>query len=265
LAKLLLQAKIPVVLANRSGDVPAPFKGARFDWLDAATYGIPFEVDPTIDRIYLIPPPTLGMLPLMKAFIDVAIGKGVKRFVLMSASMVELGGPIMGQVHEYLSSLNVEFCALRPSWFFDTLLVNYSDHIREHNEIINCAGDGLVGWISTEDIAEVAFKALTAPTIEYTNPVLVGPELIFDPQIAQMMSEILDREIKHKNVNAEQYAQVLIRRGMSPEYAGLMSALDLAIAKGAEEQLYKKADFVGTRKLRDFFEANKDAEEWRAV
>ncbi|KAJ7436987.1 hypothetical protein B0H11DRAFT_1936288 [Mycena galericulata] len=93
LAKLLLQAKIPVILANRSGDVPAPFKGARFDWLDEATYGIPFEVDPTIDRIYLIPPPTLGMLPLMKAFIDVSIGKGVKRFVPMSASMVELGGP----------------------------------------------------------------------------------------------------------------------------------------------------------------------------
>lgn len=200
LVNLLLRAKVPVILTNRSGNVPAPFEGARFDWLDPETYGIPFEVDSGIDRVCLIPPPTLGMLPLMQAFIDVAIKKGVKRFVLMSASLVELGGPMMGKVHEYLSSMDVEYCALRPSWFFgkfrqfsagkvtddriiDTLRVNYSDHIRGNNEIINCAGAGSIGWISTEDIADVAFKALTTPTIEHTNPVLVGPELLSYAQV----------------------------------------------------------------------------------
>ncbi|KAJ7767005.1 hypothetical protein DFH07DRAFT_1012023 [Mycena maculata] len=265
LANLLLRANIPVILANRSGIVPAPFKGVRFDWLDASTYGIPFDADGGIERVYLIPPPTLGMLPLMKSFIDVAIGKGVKRFVLMSASMVELGGPMMGQVHEYLRSLGVEYCALRPSWFFDTLRVNFSDTIRERNEIVNAAGAGLIGWISTEDIADVAFKALTAPTIEHTNPVLVGPELLSYAQIAGMMSKVLGREIKHRNVNVEEYSQVLIRRGMPPNYAGLMSTLDLGIAAGAEEQLYRNADFVGKRTLRVFLEEYKDAEEWRAV
>ncbi|KAJ7463522.1 hypothetical protein B0H11DRAFT_2240996 [Mycena galericulata] len=113
--------------------------------------------------------------------------------------------------------------------------------VEEHNEIINCAGAGLVGWISTEDIAEVAFKALTVPMIEHTNPILVGPELLSYAEIVKMT------------------------RGMSPEYAELISALDLTIAQGAEEQLYKKADFLGTRKLRDFLEANNDAEEWRAM
>ncbi|KAJ7880911.1 hypothetical protein B0H13DRAFT_2050068 [Mycena leptocephala] len=47
--------------------------------------------------------------------------KGVKRFVFMSASVIEAGGPMMGQVHEYLRSLTVEYCVLRPTWFFGAL------------------------------------------------------------------------------------------------------------------------------------------------
>jgi hypothetical protein len=37
---------------------------------------------------------------------------------LMSAAVLETGGPMMGEVNEYLASLDVEYCALRPSWFF---------------------------------------------------------------------------------------------------------------------------------------------------
>lgn len=118
LANLLLEANKSVVLATRSGKVPAPFRGARFDWLDASTYNIPFEVDATIDRVYLIAPRIFDMLPPMKAFIDFAIEKGVERFVLMSAGLLEAGGPAMGLVHEYLASLDVEYCVLRPSFFF---------------------------------------------------------------------------------------------------------------------------------------------------
>lgn len=118
LAQLLLNANIPVLLANRSGNVPAPFKGVRFDWFDASTYQLPFGVDNNIDKIYLIAPQVLDPFPHMKAFIDFAIQKSVKRFVLMSAAVLEVGGPLMGKVHEYLASLAVEYCVLRPSWFF---------------------------------------------------------------------------------------------------------------------------------------------------
>ncbi|KAJ7616979.1 hypothetical protein DFH06DRAFT_907057, partial [Mycena polygramma] len=121
LAKRLLDANVPAVLTRRtfvwSGVVPAPYKGARFDWLDSSTYQIPFDADGNIDRVYLIAPPVLDTFPPMKVFINFAIEKGVKRFVLMSAAMLEAGDPAMGKVHEYLRSRNVEYCALRPSWF----------------------------------------------------------------------------------------------------------------------------------------------------
>ncbi|KAJ7131293.1 ergot alkaloid A [Mycena epipterygia] len=222
LANLLLQANQSVVLATRSGKVPAPFRGARFDWLDDSTYNIPFEVDPTIDRIYLIAPRIFDMFPPMKAFIDFAIEKGVKRFVLMSAGLLEAGGPAMGLVHD-----------MWPS-----------------SSIVSATEDGLIGHISTDDIAEV--------------PILVGPELLSYDQVASMLSDVLGRGIKHKRLTAEEYTAVMIQRGMPEVYAQKMSTADVLIGGGAEERLYKRANFVGKRKLRDFLEANKDAEEWRA-
>ncbi|KAJ6544382.1 hypothetical protein B0H19DRAFT_957082 [Mycena capillaripes] len=259
------EANIPVILTTQSGNVPAPFKGVRFDWLDASTYEIPFAADASIDRIYLIAPPVFDMFPPMKAFIDFAIQKGVKRFVLMSAAMIAAGDPIMGKAHEYLHSREVEYCALRPTWFFDNILVHYSDTIRTQDEIVNAAGSGLIGWISTDDIADVVFKALTDQVIEHTNPIMVGPELFTYAQIADMLSDALGRKITHRNVTADQFKNIMVQRGMPEEYAAFMSNADVLIAGGGEEKAFRQADFVGTKRLRDFIESHKDAKEWKSV
>ena len=57
----------------------------------------------------------------MKAFIDFARGKGVCRFVLLSATSVGKDAPMMGEVHGYLEGLqDVEWTVLRPTWFMGT-------------------------------------------------------------------------------------------------------------------------------------------------
>lgn len=60
----------------------------------------------------------MDCFPPMKTFIDLAMQKGVKRFVLLSASLLDVGdGPMMGKVSKYVTSLNVEYAILRPTWF----------------------------------------------------------------------------------------------------------------------------------------------------
>ncbi|KAJ7154761.1 hypothetical protein C8R46DRAFT_960870, partial [Mycena filopes] len=258
LAQLLLQANQPVVLANRSGKVPAPFQGVRFDWLDDSTYTIPFDAHTDIDRVYLIPPHVLDMFPPMKAFIDVAVQKGVKRFVLMSGGLIEKGGVAMGQVHQYLHTLHVEYCVLRPSWFFDNFALQYVDRIKSHDDIVTAAGDGLIGYVSTEDIADVAFKALVDDVIEHDNPIIVGPELFSYDKIAEMLTEILGRKITHTRAAKEEFMQVWTARGMPEDYAQMMFTMEGIVAKGAEERLFHRADVVGKRTLRAFLEANRE-------
>lgn len=88
---LLSAAKDPFLIASRSDDPNTPYVQAKFDWLDASTYANPFEVATnsglgSITGTYVVAPPILDMVPPMKAFIDFARERGVKRFVLLSAS-----------------------------------------------------------------------------------------------------------------------------------------------------------------------------------
>ena len=118
LAHVLNKAGHAVLLTSRKGEVPQPFKGVKFDWLDPSTFTNPFDVDPAIDRVYVVGPiGVLDTLPHVKPFIDLAVTKGVKRFVVLSGSPVGKGGPVAGKVHEYLEKIGVDYAVLRPTWF----------------------------------------------------------------------------------------------------------------------------------------------------
>jgi uncharacterized protein YbjT (DUF2867 family) len=118
LAHLLSKAGHAVLLTSRKGEVPQPFKGVKFDWLEPSTFTNPFDADPAIDRVYVVGPiGVLDTLPHVKPFIDLAVTKGVKRFVVLSGSPVGKGGPVAGKVHEYLEEIGVDYAVLRPTWF----------------------------------------------------------------------------------------------------------------------------------------------------
>lgn len=67
-------------------------------------------------------------LSVLGPFIEMARGKyGVRRFVLMSASLVEKGGWGLGKVHEVLEGMGergeVEWCVLRPTTFMGSFVL----------------------------------------------------------------------------------------------------------------------------------------------
>ncbi|KAG6833044.1 hypothetical protein H0H87_012055 [Tephrocybe sp. NHM501043] len=107
-----------VLLACRSGKAPEPFRSVIFNWFDSTTFENPFKADNTIDRVYLICPNTFqDTLELMKPFIELAISKGVKRFVLLSSTVMVRGSPHAGRVHEYIEDRGVDWAVVRPTWF----------------------------------------------------------------------------------------------------------------------------------------------------
>lgn len=130
LAKLLhASGHHSLVLASRKGLIPAEFSGSgspsvkavKFDWTDPSSFGNAFALDSNIDQVYLVGPDVVNMLPPSKLFIDLAIDRGVKNFVLLSATTCEKGGPAMGEIHGYLDQIGVGYIALRPTWFIGKL------------------------------------------------------------------------------------------------------------------------------------------------
>jgi festuclavine dehydrogenase len=114
---LLKQHGHTTIVASRKGNAPLGFIGCHFDWSESASFDNPFDIAPNITSVFLVAPPFADPFPPMKLFINFALTKGVNRFVLLSASVCEAGGPAMGHVHQYLMDIKVDFAALRPSWF----------------------------------------------------------------------------------------------------------------------------------------------------
>jgi festuclavine dehydrogenase len=120
---LLSSAGYTTLLASRSGTSPTlpSVSGVKFDWDDSSTYTAPFTSH-NISAIFLIGPPIIDMFSPMKTFIDLAVSKGVKRFVLLSASLLDVAdGPAMSCVSKYLSEGVEEWAVLRPTWFMGML------------------------------------------------------------------------------------------------------------------------------------------------
>lgn len=122
IAAIFKQQGTPTLIASRSGPGIYGFAGCKFDWMDESTYGNPFTQASHITAIYLVGPMILDKSPPVKKFIDYSVEQGVKRFVLLSASALEPGGPSEGTIHQYLIDRKVEYSVLRPTWFMGKFL-----------------------------------------------------------------------------------------------------------------------------------------------
>ncbi|PBK68087.1 NAD(P)-binding protein [Armillaria solidipes] len=261
IARLLRNVNQPVLLTYRNGIVPKPFKGVKFDWYDASTFEGVFTADPNIDRIYLVAPAaTSEVFPPMKPFIDLAVQKGVRCFVFLSTTTMADGYPLMGpKVHEYLLSLNVDYAVLRPSWFFENFSTQQLPSIKERNTIVSASGDGKIGFVSADDIADVAVSALTDEKSHNTDHIITGPELLSYDDVAAIFTEVLGRKITHTRITVEELKKRYISFGLPEGFAGMLSSLHELKAKGGEEEIFNTPKKV-TRKrtLRSFVEANRD-------
>ena len=109
------------LVASRSGKAGS-YPAVRFDWTDESTYELPFASPEAqklpIRAVYIVGPPAEDPFPSVKAFVDFAKAKGVKRFVFLSASPAdESPSTWFGRLHTYLKELGVEWTVLRPTWF----------------------------------------------------------------------------------------------------------------------------------------------------
>ena len=182
IAPLLSQDGNPTLVASRSGTVKTSLphvQAVQFDWFNESTWVDLFTAHPTISSIFIIAPPIMDCVPLMKSFISLSLTHHIKRLVLLSASLADVAdGPAMGEVSDFVRGLGVEWCVLRPTWFME----NFSEQqhlptIRDQDMIITATGEGKLPFVSADDIATVGYRALTDEVPHNTDHLILGPEL----------------------------------------------------------------------------------------
>jgi uncharacterized protein YbjT (DUF2867 family) len=223
----------------------------RFDWYDPSTHAAALD---GVDRVYLIPPPAdSDPIAVMMPFLRQARAAGVHRVVLLSSSAIPEGGPAVGSVHRALPDLVEQWAVLRPSWFMQNFTGEHAHalSIREHGSILTATGSGRVGFIDAEDIAAVAFHALTDERAPDTDLVLTGPEALSYDDIAAIMTEVTGRLVVHRSLSTEQMRDRLAAE-IPEEFAAMLAGLDRAIAEGSEDRVTDAVQRLTGRPARTF-------------
>ncbi|WP_217255067.1 NAD(P)H-binding protein [Streptomyces sp. AC602_WCS936] len=231
-----------------------PVPGAEpvpFDWYDSATHPAALR---GADRVYLVPPvgdadPAATVLPFLRQ----AQAAGVRRAVLLGSSAVGEGGPAVGEVYGPVRELFEQWAVLRPSWFMQNFTGTHvhARSIREDGAIRTATGAGRTGFVDADDIAAVAFHALTDERAPCTDLVLTGPEALSHDDIAAVMTDVTGRPVVHHRLTHEEMTERLTAV-VPPEFAAMLAGLDRSIAEGAEDRVTDTVRRVTGRAPRGF-------------
>ncbi|KAF7948485.1 uncharacterized protein EAE97_003896 [Botrytis byssoidea] len=136
--------------------------------------------------------------------------------------------------------------------------------IRDENRIISATGEGKIPFVSVEDIANVARKALIGWRSDGFEQGLVGKELFLRgaelwscDDLAALLTELLGREIRHLVVGEEEIVKGMVEGGVEEGLAGVLGELDGAVRRGEEAWLGGDLEAVlggRARGMREFVE-----------
>jgi uncharacterized protein YbjT (DUF2867 family) len=206
-------------VAARAGIEPV-----SFDWTDESTYETARK---GIDAMYLVAgsSPAPEHVNYLRALLDGATGAGVERVVLMSVYGVDKAppeNPLRG-IELAVESSGVPYTILRPGAFMQNFsephFIRAVESIRERDEIAMPGGDGVVSWVSTEDIAAVAAVALTEEGHEGKAYAQMGPEALTLTEVAEHISAAAGRRIRYVETDYTPVRDALLAAGVPPETA----------------------------------------------
>lgn len=227
---------VPRIAARNSvGDMPGDY--IAFDWMSPDTHAAALA---NIDAVYIVAPTlVLDPVPAVSGFIEKAMAFGIKRFVLLSSSAIPQGGPAMGQIHQLLSDKAEQWAVLQPSWFMQNFTEgHHGDSIREESAIYSATGSAGIGFIDANDIGATAAHCLTMDAALNRGVVLTGPGSLNYDSIAEMLSTVAGRAIRHIALSQQELAERFTKIvGMPADYADFLAGLDAFVAGGSEDRV----------------------------
>jgi ergot alkaloid biosynthesis protein len=259
LVAALREEGFPYIVASRE---PSAIEGSvYFDWTKRSTWDAALD---GLGSVYLVAPPLVAEAAgTMIDFAALAMERGAKRFVLLSASLLPLGGPAQGQVHLWLKENAPEWAVMRPSWFMQNFSEGqHRSTILAMGKIYSATGEGRVPFISADDVASVAKTLLTSAAPPNRDFVLTGGRLLSYDEIADLIGGATGRPIVHARIDAEELARVYASRGLSEPYARALASMDAAIARGEEERITACVHDLTKRdpkSFEEFIESEKNA------
>lgn len=213
-------------IASRSAD-------PSFDWNDAGTWDAALA---GVTAAYITYAPDLaipGATESIRAFVDRAVARGVKRLVLLSGR----GEEEAQACERIVQAAGVEWTVVRASWFAQ----NFSE-----GEFLGMVLDGAITlpandvgepFIDINDIADVVVAALTEDGHAGEIYEVTGPRLLTFADVAREISGAAGRDVQFVQIPGEAFAGAIAESGAPAEIAWLLNYLFETVLDGRNEHV----------------------------
>jgi uncharacterized protein YbjT (DUF2867 family) len=188
-----------------------------------------------VERVLMISSGSPGMVETQCSFIDCCKRAGVRHLVKFSGAESGVGFDatkfrftrMHEEIERYLAGSGLAWTNLRPSQFMQVYLREVPTIVAQEAMYLPFE-DIRLSPVDVEDIAKVAYRLLTDGGHEGENLDMTGPEALTMDDIAARISQAIGRTIRYVKVSPEERRRMLLKLGVSPEFA---DALDEQVAE----------------------------------
>jgi uncharacterized protein YbjT (DUF2867 family) len=184
---------------------------------------------------------------VIERFMTEARRAGVQRLVLLSGR----GEANAQRCEEIALSSGIPCTRLRASWFFQNFSEGQLLPAVLGGQIALPAGDVLEPFIDCDDIADVAFAALTDEKHDGQLYELTGPRLLTFTDVARVISKECGRSIAYTPVSSEVFEEALTGE-LGPEMAHMFTELCNEVFDGRNARLSDGVQRALGQQPRDF-------------
>jgi len=213
----LLKKGITPRIGTRHPDKYNPGNGGEavlFDYTNPKTFD---KALAGIEKVYVTAPPLdaeahLKLIP----FIDYAIKRNCKQFVLLSALGVDkASGSPLNLVEKHLKATGAVYTIVRPSFFMENFYPGWMyQGIKASKAISLPAGNGKTAFISVADIGAVVAEVLTNPVHQNKEYNITGGKSITHKEVADVLSQTSGQNIIYIDCKETDYKATLEQFGV---------------------------------------------------
>jgi uncharacterized protein YbjT (DUF2867 family) len=194
----------------------------EFDFTKPETWGRALR---DVDGVFLLRPPTVDT-SVVGSFVEAADRVGVTRIAYLS-TLGAAKNPLIPHhwIEKRILATEMEYTLLRASFFMQNLLEVHRRDIVDHDEIFVPAGTGATSFVDARDVGETAAVVLTESGHADRAYDITGPDALDYGAVADVFSDVLDREISYPNPSLVAFANRMHRQGKPWVFVALMCGI----------------------------------------
>ena len=219
-----------------------------FDWNNPAGWDVSLE---GVTAVYITYAPDLarpGATDAIRALIDRARIRGVRRLVLLSGR----GEPEAQACEKIVQDSGLEWTVVRASWFNQNFSEGAFIDMVRGGAITLPAGEQVEPFVDADDIADVAVAALTEDRHHGQVYEVTGPRLLSMADVAAELSRAIGREIAYVDVPHDAFVAEVASAGAPEDVVWMLDYLFATVLDGRNAQLTDGVQRALGRPPRDF-------------